>query len=129
MKQEEAFQIQRGDYFLYYGETVKVVGRSPYNENDYSVVNKNGSKFYAEVEELQPITINDYTLKQAGFDVKDCLNNDYACFYGGVLVEYKDNAVIWISGNCGDISNCKIHDFHVLQNALRLFGVEVELKF
>lgn len=128
MKQKEAYQVQKGDYFLYHGETVKVTGRSHYNESHYTVENKNGSKFYAEVEELEPIIINEYTLEQAGFDVKDCLNNDYACFCGGVLVEYKDNAVIWISGHCGDISNCKIHDFHVLQNALRLFGKEVELK-
>ena len=128
MKHEKAYQIQRGDYFLFQGEVVKVVGYNPYDENDYSVVNKNGSKFYAEVEELQPITINVYTLKQAGFNVTDCLYDDYACYYGGVLVEYKDNAVILISGLWGDISECKIHDFHILQNALRLFGVEVELK-
>ena len=131
MKREEAFQIQRGDYFLYHGETVKVTGRSPYNESNYTIENKNGSKFYAEVEELQPITINVYTLKQAGFSVTECLYDDYACYYRGVYVEYKDNAVILISGlwsDIGEISECKIHDFHILQNALRLFGVEVELR-
>lgn len=128
MKQEEAYQIQKGDYFLYYGETVKVVGRSPYNENDYSVENKNGSKFYAEIEELHPITINEYTLKQAEITPTD----DNVFFYvEGVRVKFDrrmgvvDSISHDESGACLDMV---ITDFHVLQNALRLFGEEVELK-
>lgn len=128
MKKEEAYQIQRGDYFLYHGETVKVTGRSHYNENDYSIENKNGSKFYADIEELQPITINPYTLESAGITPTD----DNVFFYvEGVRVMYDrrmgvvDSISHDESGACLDMI---ITDFHVLQNALRLFGVEVELK-
>lgn len=128
MKQEEKYQIQKNDYFLYYGETVKVVGRSPYNENDYSVENKNGSKFYAEIEELQPITINEYTLKQAEITPTD----DNVYFYvEGVRVKFdrRMGVVDSISHDeSGAYLDMAITDFHVLQNALCLFGVEVELK-
>jgi hypothetical protein len=123
MKKEEAFQIQRGDYFLYYGSVVKVVGKSPYNESHYTIENKNGSKFYAEVEELQPITINDYTLKQGGFERK--INTDWY-HYNGVSLYFRDIVkVILLKGADLDMD---ISHFHVLQNALRLFGIELNIK-
>lgn len=125
MKQEEAFQIQRGDYFLYHGEIVKVTGRSPYNESNYIIENKNGSKFYAEVEELEPIVINEYVLKQAG--AKPCKSkNGYRC--GGAIILLENSSVVTGIGTEDARIFLYINHFHVLQNALRLFGEEVELK-
>ena len=134
MKKEEVFQIQRGDYFLYHGEVVKVTGRSPYNENHYTVVNKNGSKFYAEVEELEPIVLNEYVFNQIGVQkiskenfapryVSDTFNCTVREWSGDEhRIDY-----ISVAGNSIFIWEGFAY-LHFLQNALRLFGVEVELK-
>lgn len=137
MKHEEAYQIQRGDYFLYHGETGKVTGLSPYNESHYTIENKNGSKFYAEVEELEPIVINNYTLEQAGF-IKTKTNvdpiyrlNKLYVYYHTPICKAKIDKYYIESISTFSLSNeeirMKINHFHVLQNALRLFGEEVEL--
>lgn len=131
MNKKEINQVQCGDYFMFKGEIVKI--RSLYigkkSKNDYSVFveTKNGRRFYVNIEELQPITINRYTLESAGITPTD----DNIFFYvEGVRVKYGRMGVVdSISHDeSGACLNMAITDFHVLQNALRLFGVEVELK-
>lgn len=126
MKQEEAYQIQRGDYFLYHGETVKVTGRSHYNENDYNVVNKNGSKFYAEVEELEPIVLNEYTLEQGGIHKEERFENTFN--YKDILMGWNSDGFIWYISRFFEDIEMDIKYLHVLQNALRLLGEEAILK-
>lgn len=126
MKHEEAYQIQKNDYFLYYGETVKVVGNSPYNDIHYIVENKNGSNFYADVEELEPIVINEYTLEQGGIHKDERCKTIFK--YKGVWISYIDGSVWSIRQPFGKVAAMEIKYLHILQNALRLFGEEVELK-
>lgn len=134
----EAYQVQKGDYFLYHGWVVKVIGRSPYNENDYSVENRNG-KFYVAIEELEPIVVNGYTLEQAGFikttktnvDPIYRLNKFYVYYHTPIckaeIDKYYIESISTFGLPIGEI-RMKIKYFHILQNAIRLFGEEVELK-
>lgn len=125
MKREEAYQVQKNDYFMYHGETVKVTGRSHYNENHYVVEDKNGCKCYAEVEELVPIAINEYTLEQGGIHKDE--RYKIISKYKGIWICYCDGSV-WSISRPFDKVAMEIKYLHILQNALRLFGVEVELK-
>lgn len=131
MEKKNIEQIQCGDYFMFKGEIVKIrdvfVGNK--SENTYSIFveTKNGKGYYVDIEELQPITINRYILESAGITPTD----DNIFFYvEGVRVKFDrrmgvvDSISHDESGACLDMI---ITDFHVLQNALCLFGVEVEL--
>ena len=133
----EAYQVQKGDYFLYHGWVVKVIGRSIYNENDYTVENKNG-KFYVSIEELEPIVVNRYTLEQAGFiknndniDPIYRLNKLYVYYHTPIckaeIDKYYIESISTFSLPIGEI-RMKIKHLHILQNAIRLFGEEIKLK-
>ena len=125
MNKKDINQVQFGDYFLYHGETVKVTGRSPYNESYCTVENKNGSKFYADVEELEPIVINEYTLEQVGIHKDERYKTIFK--YKGIWISYIDGSVWSIRQPFGKVA-MEIKYLHILQNALRLFGEEVEIK-
>ena len=125
MKKEEAYQIQRGDYFLFQGEVVKVCSKDFCLEG-FRVKTKNGKSKYADIEELEPIVLNEYVLKQVGaiphehneaYDIED------------FILYFHHGELFLIEHISTDIQiTMDITYFHVLQNALRLFGVEVELK-
>lgn len=130
MNKKEINQVQCGDYFMF-KQIVRIrsvfIGNK--SENTYSIFveTKNGKGYYVDIEELHPITINPYTLESAGITPTD----DNVFFYvEGVRVKFDrrmgvvDSISHDESGACLDM---KIKDFHVLQNALRLFGVEVIL--
>ena len=126
MEKDEINQVQFGDYFLCQREIVKIVTKS--GKDVFSVETKYKNYLYAPIACLQPITINPYTLESAGITPTD----DNVFFYvEGVRVKFDrrmgivDSISHDESGACLDMI---INDFHVLQNALRLFGVEVELK-
>ena len=136
MKSAEAYQVQRGDYFLFQGEVVKVVGCSLYN--DYVVEDERGNSFYANIQKLEPIVVNRYTLEQAGFiknndDIDPIyrLNKLYVHYHTPIckaeIDKYYIESISTFGLPIGEI-RMKIKYFHILQNAIRLFGEEVELK-
>lgn len=123
MEASKEYQVIAGDYFFYHGDVVKVLGRSVYNERDYSVDNSRGNKIYAELDELMPIPTTDVWLKRAGVTQED------------ESLFTVDGAEIWIYKNFEAIIKYEqgeilfnVRFLHQLQNALRLFGIELNLK-
>jgi len=124
MNKKDINQVQFGDYFICQRGIVKMVTKS--GKDEFTAETKYKNYLYAPIACLQPITINPYTLESAGFTPTD----DNVFFYAkGVRVKFNRRMGVVDSishdGACLDMA---IKDFHVLQNALRLFGEEVELK-
>lgn len=122
MEKENIKQIQNGDYFIFQGRDIVKV-RNRIGENLFSIQTKYKTFLYANIEELQPIVIDVVILERAGFERE--INTDLY-HYNGISLYFRDIAKIITSKDAKLLMN--IFYLHVLQNALRLFGEEVELK-